>query len=78
MRIKQAIASGAITTRAPLEMREKAADPAEEWTPPASEPISAALLAVDQMMNDEIMEESWQVRCGQNEPEDDDDGLALE
>jgi len=29
-------------------------------------------------MNDEIMEESWQARGDQNEPEDDNDGLASE
>jgi len=59
---EQAMASGAITTRSPREMTKKATFPPEEWTPPASEPISAALLAAEQMMNDEIMEESWQAR----------------
>ena len=36
-------------------------------------------MAMEQKMNEEIMAESWQVTCGQNEPEDnDDDGLAEE
>ena len=54
------MANGAITTRPPREKREQAADPAEGWTPPASEPIRAALLAAEQRLNNEIMEESWQ------------------
>ena len=40
--------------------RQQAADPAEEWTPPASEPTSAALLAAEQKLDDEIMEENWE------------------
>ena len=61
-KIKQAMASGAITTRSPRKMTKKATAPEEEWTPPASEPISAALLAAEQMMNEEIMRESWEAR----------------
>ena len=59
-KIKQAMASRAITTRSPREMTKKATVPAEEWIPPASEPISASLLAAEQMMNDEIMSKSWE------------------
>ena len=34
---------------------------------------------MEKKFNEEIMAESWQVTCGQNEPEDDeDDGLAEE
>ena len=56
-RIKQELAIGAITTRSPREKTQTAADLAEEWTPPASEPISAELLVAKQMMNNEIREE---------------------
>ena len=72
------MAIGAITIRAPRDNTLQAEDPAEEWSPPISEPISAALLAAEQVMKDEIMEESWERQCSQDEPEDDDDGLALE
>ena len=72
------MANGAVTTRPPPEKREQATYPAEEWTPPASEPIRVALLAAEKRLNDEIMVESWQQRCSQKEPEDNDDSLALE
>ena len=77
-KIKQAMANGAITIKPPREKKQQTADPAHEWTPPASEPISAALLVAEQKLDDESMEKSWEQQCDQDKPEDDEDGLALE
>ncbi len=78
-KIRQALASGAIATRAQRKATDRTECPAEEWTPPTSEPISKTFMAMEKKFNEEIMAESWQVACGQNEPEDDkDDGLAEE
>ncbi len=57
-KIKKALTSRAITTRTPSKRTDDAACPAEEWTPPTSEPISKALMAMEQKMNEEITTES--------------------
>ena len=77
-KMARAMASGAITTRAPRRTMMKATGPTEEWTPPTSEPISKAFKAAEEKMNEEIMTESWQVTCGLNEQEDDDDDALAE
>ena len=77
-KIKQAMASGAIATRAPRKTMMKTTVPPEEWTPPTSEPISKAFKVAEEQMNQEIMRESWQVDATFEPEDDDDDGLAEE
>ena len=77
-KIKRALASGAITTRAPRETKTNLPVPTEEWTPPKSEPISMAFKAAEKTLNQEIMRESVQVDATFEPEDDDDDGLAEE
>jgi len=66
------MAIGAITIREPRDNTLQAEGPA------ALEYISAAVLAAEQVLEDEIMEGSWEQKCAKDELEDNDDGLALE
>jgi len=53
-KVKQAMTNRIITTRPPRKNRHQAADPEEEWTLPASEPIRAALLTAEQRLEGDL------------------------
>jgi len=57
-KIKQALANGAITMHQPQERTQQVLEPTNNWESPSSEPISTALMAAEQELENETMEES--------------------